>query len=59
MFINCEKCNKKLIKKTKEGAFHFLFGKRYGGTPPVDMKIYGSIEMKCMKCDHVNNIKQE
>jgi len=56
-FIRCEKCGKKLIARQGNGIWHFRFGRSEdGGEPPVDMKIYGSIKMKCLRrsCRHIN-----
>lgn len=49
-FLLCGVCNKKLIQRDGNGIFHFAFGKdAAGGDPPVEMMIYGSIKMKCIK----------
>jgi hypothetical protein len=57
-FYNCEKCNKRLIERKPNGIWHFVFGGRPegGSGPPVDMKIHGSIQMKCLRqsCGHIN-----
>lgn len=56
-FITCEKCGKKLIERDKNGIWKFRFGKRGEKSEPVvDMQIYGSLKMKCLRrgCDHVN-----
>lgn len=56
----CEKCGKKLIERLPNGLFRFMFGKRdkENERVPVDMYIYGSIKMKCIKgsCGYWNVI---
>jgi len=61
-FYLCEKCNKKLIERGDNGMWHFVFGKtkdeegKLTGIPPVDMHIWGSIKMRCIRrgCGHWN-----
>ena len=61
-FFVCEKCGKKLIERKENGMWHFVFGKyrdkegNVSGTAPVEMYIYGSVKIKCLKrgCDHFN-----
>ena len=57
-FVCCEKCGKKLIERQANGLWRFIFGKRKEGEsePPVQMEIYGSIRMKCLRrsCGYVN-----
>lgn len=56
-FVYCEKCGKKLIERLPNGMFRFMFGKnKDSGRTPVDMFIYGSVKMKCIKgtCQHWN-----
>lgn len=50
-FIKCEKCGKKLIERKPNGIWVFKFGKGL-----VDIEIYGSIQMKCLRrsCRHLN-----
>lgn len=58
-FITCELCGKNLIERLPNGIFRFMFGKDpTGGRVPVDIYIYGSIKMKCIKgtCEHWNTI---
>ena len=57
-FFYCEKCGKKLIQRLPNGMWRFIFGKSGDGTdsPPVDIEIYGSLRMKCLRrgCNHRN-----
>jgi hypothetical protein len=61
-FVVCEKCGKKLIVRKENGLWYFAFGRHKDeegnitGVAPVEMYIYGSIKMKCIKreCDHWN-----
>ena len=58
-FIFCEKCGKKLIERLPNGIFHFKFGKKATSNKvPVDLYVYGSLKMKCIKstCGHWNII---
>ena len=64
-WINCEKCGKRLVKRYPNGIFHFSFGRvkdDEGKIVPfehaVDIKIYGSLEMRCFRkdCKHINII---
>jgi hypothetical protein len=48
-FICCPECGKRLIRKTKSGRFHFIFGKFRGESPPVEIYIEGEIRMKCLR----------
>ncbi len=58
----CEKCKKKLIERKENGLWHFAFGKYRDddgnllGIPPVEMYIYGSVKIKCLRrgCNHWN-----
>jgi hypothetical protein len=58
-FFVCEKCGKKLIERDENGLWHFVFGKYRDeegnilGVAPVDMYIYGSVKLKCLRrgCD--------
>ena len=56
MFYYCEKCGKKLISRTPNGVWHFIFGKKNNGKPVVDIQIQGSIKIKCLRrsCQHTN-----
>jgi hypothetical protein len=69
MFHNCELCGKRLIERMPNGLLRFRFGEKYdkarGETvyPVVDIKIHGSVQMKCFRSecrinnpDHVNTI---
>lgn len=62
-FYKCEKCGKKLIERLPNGLWKFCFGRQkvesengssedtQEFTPVVDMKIKGSIRMKCIRRD--------
>lgn len=60
MFINCEKCGKRLIERLPNGCFRFKFGRKKGqnGPAPVDMYIHGSLTIKCIngRCGHYNHL---
>ena len=60
IFINCEKCGKRLIERLPNGLWKFMFGKGNEGIakPPVQMLIYGSVKIMCLRrgCDHVNTL---
>lgn len=61
-FLVCEKCGKKLIERQENGLFHFVFGRKKDGDGilrnfcPVEMKIHGSVQMRCLArdCGHWN-----
>lgn len=57
-FMVCEKCGRKLIERTSDGLFHFVFGKNPSnpGNPPVDIWIHGNLKIKCFRrtCEHIN-----
>jgi hypothetical protein len=50
-FFRCEKCGKKLIERLPNGCWRFIFGKTNDRTmfTPVEMKIHGSILMRCLR----------
>jgi hypothetical protein len=48
-FVFCARCGKRLIRKTKSGRFHFIFGKTKDGNPPVEMYIEGEVRVKCLR----------
>lgn len=50
-FIKCAKCGNPLIERTENGLWIFRFGKSpfESGEPPILMKIYGSIKMRCWR----------
>lgn len=54
--VCCEKCGKRLIERTKGGLWHFKFGRSKGDDFVVDMKIYGSLKLTCLRksCRHEN-----
>jgi len=62
MFLKCEKCGKKLIRRLPNGLFHFVFGKKKDKEgnllefSPVEMYVHGSIKMRCIsrECGHFN-----
>jgi len=60
VFIQCERCGKKLVKRLSNGLWHFKFGRDINGheNPPVDILIYGSLQMKCLNrdCGHINTL---
>ena len=58
IFIKCEKCGKNLIQRLPNGLFHFKFGKNEDGKTPVDIKIHGNIQMRCLRgsCGHTQTI---
>jgi len=57
-FILCEKCGKKLIERTPNGLYHFVFGRNPNdpGNPPVDIWVHGNLKIKCLRrnCNHMN-----
>jgi hypothetical protein len=59
-FVNCTKCGKRLIERRSDGLWIFRFGKHVEGSDdmPVEMYIFGSIRLKCLRktCNHWNNL---
>lgn len=60
-FVLCEKCGRKLIKRTRDGGLHFRYGGPRGFASKrsrVDMLIVGNgcVNMKCGKCGENNFI---
>ncbi len=57
-WIYCESCGKKLLKRLPNGVFVLKFGKNSNNQSVIDLKIFGSIEMKCFReeCRHSNII---
>jgi hypothetical protein len=59
-FIFCERCNKKMIERLPNGVLKFVFGRNPDseGPAPVEIHIYGSVQMKCLRrtCKHINTI---
>lgn len=57
-FVKCDLCGKKLIVKNDDGTLHFIFGKKFGDAPPVDITIDGNIKIKCIRngCKGVTEI---
>jgi len=60
LFINCEKCGKRLIERLPNGLWKFVFGKNLEelGEPPGEMLIQGNIVIKCLRrsCRHKNQL---
>ena len=58
MFINCQKCGKRLIERMPNGLFRFRFGSSRGENkrPVVEIVIHGSVKIKCLRrgCNHQN-----
>ena len=50
-FFRCEKCGKKLIERMPNGCWRFVFGKTNDSSRfiPVEMKIHGSLVMRCLR----------
>lgn len=63
-WVVCEICGKRLLKRTKDGMWHFKFGRfkddsgQFIGETPVELKIAGQVLMKCLvrNCGHQNMI---
>lgn len=56
-YVSCEKCGKRLIGRLPSGVFEFLFGGTDDqGFYAVDIRIHGSIKMRCLRksCRHLN-----
>lgn len=57
VFVNCEKCGKRLIERLPNGMWRFIFGKGEDRTdPPVELLIHGNLQIKCLRrsCGHKN-----
>lgn len=61
IFINCEKCGKRLIERLPNGLWKFVFGSRRSraghiSKTPVNILIHGSLRIQCLKrtCQHMN-----
>lgn len=48
MFVRCSLCGKELLVRQPNGLWRFRFG-RNKDFVPVEMIIYGSVKMKCMR----------
>jgi len=49
-FTVCQFCGKKLIERKSNGLWSFAFGRGdSGGPPPVEIEIYGSLKIKCLR----------
>lgn len=57
MFIDCEKCGKRLVERLPNGLWRFKFGQS-GGKPIVDIEIHGSMRFVCLRktCRHTNTL---
>ena len=50
IYLYCQFCGKKLIKRLPNGNFKFEFGKRADNEiPAVEMIIKGNINLRCIK----------
>jgi len=58
MFINCEKCGKRLIERLPNGLWRFKFGKQENNLCVVDIEIHGSLKITCLRrnCRHRNTL---
>jgi len=47
----CTLCGKKLIERKRSGIWHFAFGRDsdHPERTPVEMKIFGSLKMRCIR----------
>jgi len=57
MFVRCSLCGKQMLKRQDDGLWRFMFGRNKEiEFIPVDMIIYGSIKMRCLrrKCRREN-----
>ena len=59
--ICCEQCGGALIHRLSDGSLEFVFGKgrRPGEKGPVNMRIKGTVRIKCFRaaCHHWNTVK--
>ena len=60
-FLQCSRCNKRLIERLQNGLFRFIFGGGQTRDGDVDqllvaMQIHGSIKMRCTRrtCREIN-----
>jgi len=50
MFVRCSLCGKQILKRQENGLWRFMFGRSKDlGFVPVDMIIYGSVKMRCLR----------
>lgn len=50
MFYNCSLCGKRILERQENGLWRFIFGRdSVHGFAPVDMIIYGSVKMRCLR----------
>lgn len=55
--IYCAVCHRPLIKRMKNGLWHFMFGKRRNKvTPAIDLYVMGNMKIRCWHgdCEHWN-----
>ena len=58
--VKCEVCGQTIISRTDDGIWYFRYGRaknldgKFIGTVPVEIYIYGSIKIKCLRkeCGH-------
>lgn len=55
--FKCESCGKPIIRRLQNGLWHFCFGRNPNNPAklPVEMLIYGSVQMRCLRTS-CNNI---
>ena len=55
-WICCEVCGKKLLRRMANGVMVFKFGRNGQGEDVVHIRIFGSIQMQCIRdsCRHMN-----
>ena len=62
ILISCKKCGKRLIERTPNGLWRFLYGRSSKNSndnrPAVEMLIHGSVQMRCLdrKCRYMNEL---
>lgn len=51
LFLRCSLCGKTLVERLPNSLFRFKFGRVFEGSSDVivDMKIHGSIKMRCIR----------
>jgi len=51
-FVRCTICGKTLLERQHNGFWRFMFGReKPSGRIPVDIIIYGSVKMRCIRRD--------
>lgn len=55
-WVYCAQCGKRLLKRKPNGVFHLKFGKNNQNEAVIDLKIFGTIQIKCFReqCQYVN-----